>query len=224
MILERFDRVVFVGDDSMQTIYNGFNILLRQDLAWGALMTWRMDERTQDQCRCGNQFARPRCSKHFVTSSNEVTKNTPARGRPYACQRPSHALLLIDSSPAPTHVRTQFQQMTVTVQPSNSKPVPIIHSLCPDTVSPDTASNSVREFLVLAHDSKRKTPLLWVGPSAAGHMEMKNRKATIARDHDVEVWRVWNMTSSGDRVKFAEGVAITQAMMVINWLSRLETS
>src|SRR5437763_616749 len=40
LILERFDGVVFVGDETLQSIYAGFNILLRQDLGLGAMKQW----------------------------------------------------------------------------------------------------------------------------------------------------------------------------------------
>lgn len=46
-------------------------------------------------------------------------------------------------------------------------------------------------------------------------------------ENDVEVLGMWNMTvqaSSWDGMRFGESVAIVQAMMVVNWLSRLESS
>ena len=81
--------------------------------------------------------------------------------------------------------------------------------------------------------------MLWIGPTAAGHVEIKNRKgnqeiwdfdkqtARVAMENDVEVLKMWNMTvqaGSWDGLRFGERVAIIQAMMVINWLGRLESS
>lgn len=81
--------------------------------------------------------------------------------------------------------------------------------------------------------------MLWIGPTAAGHIEIKNRKgnqeiwdfdaemAAVAQKNDVEVLKMWNMTVQAngfDGLRFGEKVAITQAMMVVNWLSRLESS
>jgi hypothetical protein len=239
MILERFDAVVFVGDASLQNIYNGFNILLRQDLATGALKAWDMDGNLLDSCRCDAQFNTPACAEHFVTSSHEVNENTPSIGSPYTCSRFPHAMLRIEGSPASGKMYEQFKKLVPRVPRSNYKPVPVIHSLAPGAFSLDQAAESLHEFLHLADASKRKTPMLWIGPTAAGHIEIKNRKgnqeiwdydramAESARKNDIEVLKMWNMTvqaSSFDGIGFGEKVAITQAMMVINWLSRLESS
>lgn len=241
MILERFDAVVFVGDFSLQTIYNGFNILLRQDLASGALKTWDMDKDTLQQCRCDNQFIVQSCAGHFVTSSEDMVRNTDTGGhtRPYACTRTRHAFLQVDKSPASNDVLQKFKALVPQVPQSNYKPVPVIHSLSPSTVSTEIAGKSMVEFLALADASKRKTPMLWIGPTAVGHIDIKDRKgnqeiwdfdkqlAHVAAQNDVEVLKMWNVTvqaSSWNGLRFSEKVAITQAMMVINWLSRLESS
>ena len=239
MILERFDSIVFVGDYSLQAIYNGFNILLRQDLTSGAMRTWDMDKDTQHQCRCDNQFIVQSCVEKFVTSSDDVARNTPEHGSPYACHRTKHGFLQINNSPAPGDVVEKFRKLVPRVPRSNYKPVPVVHSLSPSTIPFETASKSLLEFLDLADDSKRKTPMLWLGPSAAGHIDIHNRKgnqeiwdfdkhmAKIAEENDIEVLKMWNMTvqaNSWDGMRFGEKVAITQAMMVINWLSRLESS
>jgi hypothetical protein len=51
--------------------------------------------------------------------------------------------------------------------------------------------------------------------------------ANVARENSIEVLKMWNMTvqaESWDGLRYGEKVAITQAMMVVNWLSRLESS
>ncbi|KAI1613441.1 hypothetical protein EDD36DRAFT_465565 [Exophiala viscosa] len=241
MILERFDTVVFVGDFSLQTIYNGFNILLRQDLAFGALKTWDMDNDLLQQCRCDNQFIVQACTGHFVTTSEDVVRNTNTaeHSSPYACSRTPHAFLQMDKAPASNDVLQKFRTLVPQVPQSNYKPVPVIHSLSPTTLSAEAAGRSILEFLALADASKRKTPMLWIGPTAAGHIDIKDRKgnqeiwdfdkqlAHVAAQNDIEVLKMWNVTvqaSSWDGLRFSEKVALTQAMMVINWLSRLESS
>lgn len=239
MILDRFDAVVFVGDDSLQSIYNGFNILLRQDLSAGALKAWEMDKDTLQDCRCHSQFTTPACSQHLVTSSDEVNFNTPSIGSAYACSRFPHAILKIDGSSASQEVTKRFSKLVPRVPRSNYHPVPIIHSLSPAGASAAAASESLLHFLTLADSSKRKTPMLWIGPTAAGHIETKDRKgnqqiwdfdaemAQTAANNDIEVLKMWNLTvqaSSFDGLRFGEQVAITQAMMVVNWLGRLPSS
>lgn len=91
MILDRFDGVVFVGDELMHHIYAAFNILLRQDLKLGGLQQWKMSEKERDGCRCDRQYTQPDCSKYFVTSSDEVAESdstVPYRA-PYICNRRS---------------------------------------------------------------------------------------------------------------------------------------
>ena len=81
--------------------------------------------------------------------------------------------------------------------------------------------------------------MLWLGPTASGHTEIRGRKGnqeiwdfdhqmrTVAEDNGVEVLGMWNMSvqaGSWDGVRFGEKVALTQAMMVVNWLARLASS
>jgi len=89
MILERFDGVVFVGDDLIAQLYAGFNILLRQNLALGALEQWRMTDKDREHCMCERQFINTDCSKYFTTASEQVAQHDSQGGNrsPYACNR-----------------------------------------------------------------------------------------------------------------------------------------
>ena len=238
-ILDRFDGLVFVGDSTLRTIYSGINILIRQDLAHGSLKAWELSEGEMAQCKCDNQFIKDSCTKHVATSSEEVIHKVGGKYLNfYACQRTPHAFLAIDKSPAPEEVVKSFKYLVPKAPPSHYRPIPIIHSL---TLTNDQtlATASLSEFIGLADASERKTPMLWIGPPAAGHIEIKGRKgnqeiwhfaiemAKVAAGKDVEVLGMWNMTvqaSSWDGLRFGERVAITQAMMVMNWLARLESS
>jgi hypothetical protein len=240
MILERFDDVIFIGDSSLQTIYNGFNILLREDLSTGALKSWEMTPELLASCRCDNQFKTPSCAKYFITSSDEVSENTPSLGSSYACSRYPHTFVPI-TGPASRETKILLQSRMPPKPRTNApyRAIPIIHSLAPSTSILDAATDSLLEIEALADSSKRKTPMLWIGPTAAGHIEIKGRKgnqeiwdfdaamAGVARKNHVDVLKMWNMTvqaNSFDGLRFGEKVAVTQAMMVVNWLSRLESS
>jgi len=91
MILERFDAIVFIGDDTIKHVYAAFNMLLREDIARGGLKQWDLTESERVSCRCDNQFMKPECSKHFVTDSLAVTSNDESSGHksPYYCDRKS---------------------------------------------------------------------------------------------------------------------------------------
>jgi hypothetical protein len=89
MILERFDAIIFVGDRTLQNIYSAFNILLRENMALGALKQWDMAESDMKACRCDNQYINQECFKFVVTSSEMVQKydgRTPHKS-PYFCER-----------------------------------------------------------------------------------------------------------------------------------------
>lgn len=89
MILDRFDGIVFVGDDLMKQIYASFNILLRRDLALGGMQQWKMTDKERDMCRCGGQYTKPDCWKFFVANHKDV-QNHDDEGdtrSPYACDR-----------------------------------------------------------------------------------------------------------------------------------------
>lgn len=239
MILERFAGVVFVGDATLQTIYNGFNILLREDLALGSLNTWEMDATERAGCTCNNQFVREPCGRYYTTSGHDIARHvTPKHVYSHPCLRAKHAFLSVHTSPAADSVVDAFKQLVPPAPRSQYQPIAIIHSLTLANSSP-LATASLTEFLALADASKRKTRTLWIGPPAAGHIEIRGRKgnqevwqfhsdmAQFAQSRDVDVLGMWNMTvqaDSWDGLRFGEQVSIVQAMMVINWLSRLESS
>lgn len=88
MILERFNAIVFVGDDIAQSIYAAFNILLREDLALGSLQQWLMTDEERLKCKCDNQFLNNECRGYAIKNIDEVKKNEAGdrKGNPYFCQ------------------------------------------------------------------------------------------------------------------------------------------
>lgn len=71
MILDRFDAIFFVGDDSLKHIYAAINMLLRENIDMGGLKQWELSDSQRDGCRCDSQIAKGDCSTHIVTSSEE---------------------------------------------------------------------------------------------------------------------------------------------------------
>ena len=220
-------------------IYAGFNILLRKDLEHGAVKLSDVPPEKRPSCACNKQFTDPYCHQYFLSNSKESAARYAGSSRGYfECERIPHAMLSISQSPASADNILKFQSLVRPAPPSNYKPIPIIHSLT-NEASIETATESMNEFIKLADDSKRKTPMLWIGPTAAGHIEIKGRKgnqeiwrfanemARIAEEKDVETLGLWNLTvqaDSYDGKEFGEEVSIVAAMMFINWLARLESS
>jgi len=76
MILERFNAVVLVGDETAQSIYAAFNILLREDLSLGSLQPSIMSDQDRTNCKCDNQFTNKNCFVHLIKTLEEAKKNT----------------------------------------------------------------------------------------------------------------------------------------------------
>ncbi|KAI9833414.1 MAG: hypothetical protein M1826_007512 [Phylliscum demangeonii] len=248
MILERFDAVVFLGDDLVRSIYGAFNILVRENVALGALQQWEMNEAERASCRCEKQFLQPECAKFAVTSSAQVATHDAQGGHPspYACDRTPHLYLAARAAQASDPQHAQLTQHLARA-PTSYKPIPIIHSLSTAvSLSAADAAASMDQLAQLAagySDSHaRRLPVLWLGPVAAGHLQPAGQ--TMARgNHAVwhytvdttkaarargwEALALYNLTlqaRSWDGSAYGEGVGLVQAMMIVNWLSRLETT
>lgn len=89
MILDRFDAIVFMGDGMLQHIYAAFNMLLRENIAWGGLKQWNLKDGERDSCRCDNQIIKGECASQTVTSSSEVREydGSGSHRSPYYCDR-----------------------------------------------------------------------------------------------------------------------------------------
>ncbi|MCJ1403410.1 hypothetical protein MMC11_006633 [Xylographa trunciseda] len=244
MILDRFDAVVFIGDSMLQNVYSAFNMLLRENVALGGLKQWNLKDNERSSCYCDNQFMRPECSGQSITSSAEVRENEGGSGHrsPYYCDRTPHYFLSIGGSPAPSFLHSTFSNL-LSASPDSYKPVPVVHSLSLSTsLSWPLATASMDEWLSLADASTRNVPFLWVGPTAAGHLKPPGlilsqgnnalwhytvEMSKEAQAREVDALGMYNLTlqaSSWDGSGYGMRVGLMQAMMVINWLSRLEST
>ncbi|KAL8796294.1 MAG: hypothetical protein Q9195_001409 [Heterodermia aff. obscurata] len=233
MILDRFDAIVFIGDDMLQHIYAAFNILLRENMALGSLKQWEMSEEERVNCRCDNQITRPECSKYAVLDSEEVRKNDHGSGHPspYHCNRTPNYMLSITPSPSSEELRTTLTA-TLAKDPDSYKPVPVIHSLGLSTsLSWPAATASMDEWLAVADSSSRNVPFLWLGPNAAGHLKPPGKimsqgnnalwHYTIemtkeARSREIDALGLYNLTlqaGSWDGSNYAQRVLLVEAMM-----------
>ncbi|KAF7587232.1 hypothetical protein BBP40_007519 [Aspergillus hancockii] len=238
-ILQKFGALVFIGDESLADIYAGFNILLRGDLAAGAMRESDMTNEQIERCRCDAQFTRTSCLPLRVASSNQIEKqnNRKITSGPNACPASTpHAFVTATSSPASNSAHERFRQV-VGRAISQGKPVPVIQSLSLSTsYSLAIAKNSMDEWLALAQSSKNDMPFLWVGPTAPGHQQSSGNSlhtsswrytldtSEAARTRGMEALGMYNTTlqaDSWDGVHYGEKVALVQAMMVVNWLSML---
>ena len=234
MILDRFDGVVFIGDDLVAQIYAAFNIILRRDLTHGALQQWKLTPQQREACRCDYQYTKPECSQYFVTSNEDVGKaeGDPTYRSPYACSRIPHFYLRITGSPAPEEEKKRFQDL-LDKDKQSWKPVAIVHSLGLSTgMQWPQATDSMDEWLTIADNSGRNSPFLWLGPNAAGHLKVPAKimqegnnalwhysleMGKEAQRRGVESLELYNATvqaNSWDGQSYGERVNLVQAMMV----------
>ena len=91
MILERFDAVIFIGDESLKQIYAAFNILLRENMAMGSLKQWELNESQRDACTCDSQLTKSECGSHMIMESQIVREKDDGDGHrsPFYCDRRS---------------------------------------------------------------------------------------------------------------------------------------
>ncbi|MCJ1274884.1 hypothetical protein MMC21_002682 [Puttea exsequens] len=244
MILERFDAIVFIGDDTLKAIYATFNILLRENIAMGGLKQWELSDNDRSTCRCDNQLIRPECWSHFVTESQAITDNDEASGHksPYYCSRTPHTFLSISDSPATEDLHAKLTSL-LGKNPDAYKPIPVIHSLSLATsLSWPAATASMDEWVALADGSGRNVPFLWVGPNAAGHLKPPGQilnegnnalwHYTVetmkeAKSRQLDTLAMYNLTlqaNSWDGSGYGLKVGLVQAMMIMNWLSRVEST
>jgi hypothetical protein len=104
-----------------------------------------------------------------------------------------------------------------------------------------TTTQALDEWIALARAAERNIPMLFLGPRALG---VNKTPGTPSAEGNVAVWHyqeqmagiatnyfdvlsLYNLTAqatSPDGEHYGERVALVEAMVVINWLSKLETS
>ena len=203
MILERFDALVFIGDDILKHIYGAFNILLKEDMATGALDLRHLDNNERPTCTCDNQFIKSECSKAITRDSQAIGDHDRAFGKssPYHCNSKftggrntgpdandlgtPHMFIPISGSPATEELHSKFTSV-LSQDPDAYKPIPVVHGVSLSTsFSLAAATSSMDEWVSIADDSGRNVPFLWVGPNAAGHLKSPSQ---VASEGNNAVW------------------------------------
>jgi hypothetical protein len=262
MILERFNTIVFVGGELVQSVYAALNILLREDLALGGLQQWIMSGQDRMNCKCDNQFLNQDCIGYAIKNREEVKKNEDVgdrKGSPYFCARKSlflhhvvylltvdigipHAYIRVETVPASITSQTLFKDLTYS-RPNPWQPSPLIFSFShASSFNIETTRRAMEEWYALATGAERNIPMLFLGPRAFGLNKplgtvpkegnaavwrYQDQVSGIAKENHIEILGLYNLTmqaSTPNGERFGEKVALVEAMMVINWLSKLDTS
>lgn len=153
-----------------------------------------------------------------------------------------HAYIPITSVPSSPASQASFKELTY--GKSNPwQPSPMIFSFGHGSAfGVDIASRAIDEWATLATGAERNIPMLFVSPPAFGlNRDLKSaptsgniavwnfhtQMAPIAKEKHFDVLGMYNLTlqaSSIDGERFDEKVALVQAMIIVNWLSKLEPS
>ena len=89
MVVERFNGIIFLGDDVARANYLAFNMILREDLAYGGLKgSDDLSDQDRESCKCDNQFL-DECAAFGVTSSRSLKQldGSGQAGNTYYCDR-----------------------------------------------------------------------------------------------------------------------------------------
>ncbi|PQE07746.1 hypothetical protein CJF31_00011922 [Rutstroemia sp. NJR-2017a BVV2] len=145
-----------------------------------------------------------------------------------------HAYIPITHTPAPPLAISSFQSLTYQ-KPDPWRPSPMILSLSqgPNLDIPQTRT-AIEEWMRVAAGAERNIPVLILGPEARGGGEeawrYMDEMRGIAKEMNIEVLGLWNLTvqagsmGEGNRERYGGRVKLVEAMMVVNWLAKLETS
>lgn len=146
----------------------------------------------------------------------------------------SHSFISVTTLPLSSGIIDDLKNRLPLPRSKSHKPVPIITSFSLPALSPSLSAAALA-FLTQTLDSalpKRKTPVLYVGPPAAGHQLLSNEAVRagntarwsfskdterLANNRDVEWLGLWNFTiqaESPDGMIYGGKVAIAEAMMV----------
>ncbi|KAG0652935.1 hypothetical protein D0Z07_0216 [Hyphodiscus hymeniophilus] len=237
MVLERFHGIIFIGDDISRAIYLAFNMLLREDLVYGALKGPDiLSDQDRNNCRCDNQFL-DECSSFGISSSEdlEMIVRSGSGCSYYSCHRIPHAYIPVDTFPASPSSIAAFKDLTYQ-KPNPWQPSPVVFSFGhASSFDIEMSTSALDEWLALALAAERNIPVLFLSPPAIGTPESNTvvwqfhqRMSTVAKLKHVDVLGLYNLTlqatSMNEGRNFGGRVALAEAMMIINWLSKLETS
>lgn len=145
-----------------------------------------------------------------------------------------HAYIPVDAVPASPASVNLFKDLTF-LKPNPWQPSPVIFSFGhASSFDVEMTTQAFDEWLALALAAERNIPLLFLSPPAIGSAESNiapwqyhQRMSTIAEQKHVDMLGLYNLTlqsSTADGEHFGDRVALVEAMMIINWLSKLETS
>ncbi|KAI1864737.1 hypothetical protein JX265_008461 [Neoarthrinium moseri] len=243
-ILGRFSQIMLVGDSMLRHIIGSLNILIREDLGYGAVTDWNFSEGEKRDCFCINQFNVKTCSVQGIYKTSDVLANAPeSLSCPSLVPGWSTDLRIeqINRFPIPTDELTRLRVGIQSATTSKPRAFILGHGLWNDLETEASIHWLDSVLSVINHDSDFQAPTLLVTPNAAGKdkpdkwlvtqgnkalSRFEETMAEAATKVGIDHLGTWNMSIQAtlyDGVHLDMRGNLLKAMMVVNWLSMLES-
>ncbi|KAK9416684.1 hypothetical protein SUNI508_09594 [Seiridium unicorne] len=238
VILGRFSQILLVGDSMLRHIIGAINILIREDLGYGAVTDWNFNQAERRECFCLNQFNVKTCSVQGIYKTSDVLANDPGS---LACPK-LIPVEQINSFPIPND---ELMRLRASVHASqmegSSKPSAFIlgHGLW-NNLEIEASIHWLDSVLsVINREADFQAPTLLVTPNAAGKdkpdrwlmtqgnealVRFEEVMADAAIEQGIDHLGTWNMSIQAtlyDGVHLDMRGNLLKAMMVVNWLALL---
>ena len=248
-ILSRFERVHVIGDSMMRNLAVGMNTMLRADLIEGPHISYTPDPEGFD-CRCEGAFAGARCLFNAAFSSKLVWDKD--EGAPIVCPRADTAVVEFNPQleyPLDSlHTLMAVLPNDPDVIPKKPHAFVFGHGLWNNvnTTATKLWLQQIQDVIVsqmpYLHDTPSEFHRLFLTPSASGVDKpvqfelLQGNSRLIQFEKEMGIWLreentgidhlgIWNLTvqnTSPDGTHAGMRSNLVKAMMVFNWLARID--
>ncbi|KAK9466822.1 hypothetical protein V1512DRAFT_262427 [Lipomyces arxii] len=243
-ILEKFDRVVIIGDSMMRQMLGALYVILRKDIGYGGVTNWNFNDQERNDCFCNKMIDVKSCSIQTIYSSDDIVKWDP---NSFACDAKKVKVLieLQVQYPQPDDELDRFVEDLSDVNVGRKVAFIFGQGLWNEldvqaTISYLERAESAIKRKFSEYEKDTKTfPRLFVTPNAAGHKKpdmfimTQGNKPLVMFEHSMydvlpprgyDVLGTWNMSIQGhsyDGVHCDLKGNLLKAMMVLNWLDKV---
>ena len=249
-ILTRYEKIFILGDSMMRNVAVAFSVLLRKDFVLGGRATWLdLPGDLGSDCKCAQPFETRKCAYYSTVSSRVVWNNDPDS---MSCSREGrggfeyNALL---QYPILEGDMWDFVEHLEVPNPPK-KPYAFImgHGLWNDLEVDktyawvDQAIDGITKQAPYLKNHPEQFHKLFLGPNAAGMKKpeifvarqgnialtkFEKAVAPFVRDRGFDFLGTWNATIQTNNPDGTHGGMrnnLLKAMMVFNWLDKIDTS
>ncbi|KAF1989545.1 hypothetical protein K402DRAFT_390508 [Aulographum hederae CBS 113979] len=244
-ILSRFDRVIITGDSMMRHLIGSLNVLIRQDLGYGAVTDWNFSPDERKECFCNNQFNVKGCSVQGIYKTADVMEHDPMS---VACDAGTINVAIeeIIRFPIPPDEIERFKTSLPSTKPNRPVAFVMGHGLWNDLDLQasvnwlDKLMETTTIKMPWLNEPGAFFPRLMLTPNAAGIgkptewralqgnealMEFEESVKVEAAKRGVEHLGTWNMSAQAskyDGTHLDLRGNLVKGMMVMNWLNMLD--